>query len=121
MTEEQFDDVINTTLEQSKETLIVKGKEYRRNNNPLHNFDVGANITGKLREEVIWGFALKHFISIQDIRNDMVQGTLPKIEVINEKYGDLINYLLIEKASIIDRIYEHEQDIIDWDEAKDIK
>lgn len=104
MTEKQFDDVIEETLNQSKQTLIIKGKEYRRNNNPLHNFDVGVSITGESREKVIWGFALKHFISITDIRNDIAQGKLPNIEVVDEKWGDLINYLLIEKASIIDKI-----------------
>ncbi len=109
MTGEQFDNVVQSTVKHCVDTLVIKGKEYRRNDDPLHNFNIGASITGKSREDVIWGFALKHFISIQDIKNDINQGKLPKIEVIDEKYGDLINYLLIEKASIIDKINNNDR------------
>lgn len=108
MLEKQFDEVVKTTLNKCEETLVIKGKEYRRNNNPFHNFEKGVEITGRTREDVIWGFALKHFISIQDIKNDISLGRLPSIEVVDEKYGDLLNYLLIEKASIIDKINKHD-------------
>lgn len=104
MTEEQFDKIIEETLKDIRETLLVKGKEYRRNNDPFHNFNKGVEITGKTREEVIWGFALKHFISIQDIKVDVKNGFVPNLELLNEKYNDLIIYLLIEKASIRERI-----------------
>lgn len=102
--EQQFEDVVTDTLKQCQDTMLIKGREYRRNNNPFHNFDKGVEISGKSREEVIWGFALKHFISIQDIRSDLRDGKLPSEELLNEKYGDMINYLLIEKASIVARI-----------------
>jgi len=104
--EQQFEDVVTDTLKQCQDTMLIKGREYRRNNNPFHNFDKGVEISGKSREEVIWGFALKHFISIQDIRSDLRDGKLPSEELLNEKYGDMINYLLIEKASIVARIKE---------------
>ena len=104
MTEIDFDAIIEDTLQQIKDTLITKGREYRRAQNPFHNFNQGVKITGLTREEVIWGFALKHFISIQDIKNDLKQGKKPTRAMLDEKYGDLINYLLIEKASIIDKL-----------------
>lgn len=104
ITEDEFEALVESTLDSIRQTLVVKGKEYRRNNNPFHNFDKGAEITGKTREEVLWGFALKHFISIQDIKEDLKQGKLPNVEVINEKYNDLLIYLLIEKVSIRERI-----------------
>lgn len=104
MKESEFDKVVRDTVNNCVETLVVKGKEYRRNNNPFHNFDKGVEITGLTREEVIWGFALKHYISIQDIKSDLKKGISPSLEMVNEKYGDLINYLLIEKASIVDKI-----------------
>ena len=85
--------------------------EYQRNNNPFHNFDKGVKITNKSREDVIWGFALKHFISIQDIKDDLKNGIIPSEELLDEKYGDLINYLLFEKASILEivRIYDRQR------------
>lgn len=102
--EQQFEEVITETLKQCQDTMLIKGREYRRNNNPFHNFDKGVEISGQIREDVIWGFALKHFISIQDIRSDLRDGKLPSEELLNEKYGDMINYLLIEKASIVAKI-----------------
>lgn len=106
MNQENFNTIINEQLENCSNTLTVKAVEYCRNNNPFHNFDIGVkqSTSNETREDVIWGMARKHWISIQDIRNDIKQGKLPTKEILDEKYGDFINYLLIEKASIIDKI-----------------
>jgi len=106
MNQENFNTIINEQLENCSNTLTVKAVEYCRNNNPFHNFDIGVkqSTSNETREDVIWGMARKHWISIQDIRNDVKQGKLPTKEILDEKYGDFINYLLIEKASIIDKI-----------------
>ena len=97
-----FENTIKNTLEQIKDLLIVKGKEYRRKNNPYHNFEVGAEKTGKTRIEILRGFALKHSISIDDMIEDFENGTPPNVEKVNEKYNDLITYLLIEKSMMIE-------------------
>jgi len=106
MTEKRFDHEVDNICNSIKEVLSIKAKEYRRNNNPLHNFDVGVAMSNNVssREEIIYGMALKHIISIQDIRNDVKNGKLPSTDLLNEKYGDAINYLILEKASIIDKI-----------------
>jgi hypothetical protein len=103
-TAQLFDKTIEETISQLQETLLVKGKEYRRNGNPFHNFEEGARKENKTREEVLHGFALKHEISISDMRNDLSKGIMPKVEQVNEKFNDLIIYLLIEKASILDKL-----------------
>lgn len=92
MTKEFFKKVLNDTLESTKHTLGVKAMEYVRNNDAMHNFKVGSRITGQTRERVLYGFALKHQISIDDIRNDLDKGKLPTEELVNEKFGDAINY-----------------------------
>ena len=97
-----FENTIKNTLESIKDLLIVKGKEYRRKKNPYHNFEVGAKKTGKTRIEVLRGFALKHSISIDDMIEDFENGTPPNVEKVNEKYNDLITYLLIEKSMMIE-------------------
>ncbi len=97
-----FENTIKNTLESIKDLLIVKGKEYRRKNNPYHNFEVGAEKTGKTRIEILRGFALKHSISIDDMIEDFDNGTPPNVEKVNEKYNDLITYLLIEKSMMIE-------------------
>lgn len=108
MTEERFDEIVDVFLNSIRETLIVKGKEYRRNNNPFHNFDIGSQRSGLIREKVLDGFLLKHEISIADITNDLEKGVLPKIYTLDEKFGDNVIYLIIKMASIIDKIEQDE-------------
>lgn len=111
MTEQRFDEVVDIFLNSIRETLIVKGKEYRRNNNPFHNFDIGAQRSGLIREKVLDGFLLKHEISIADITNDLEKGILPKISTLDEKFGDNVIYLILKMASIIDKIEKHDSDL----------
>jgi len=104
MTEKKFKEEIELTLKELKSILLVKGKEYRRNLNPFHNFEEGSKRTGLSREKVLDGFLLKHEISIADITNDLDNNILPTYEKVNEKFNDNLIYLLIKKASIIDKI-----------------
>jgi len=109
--EQQFEAVVSETLEDIQNLLIEKGKEYRRNNNPFHNFNRGAKLTGKSTEEVLQGFLLKHLISVEDIRNDTKIGVFPKIEKIHEKYNDILVYFLIEKAMVIKKLNEYNEQL----------
>jgi hypothetical protein len=104
MTEEQFDAIVHERTVMIKMTLVEKGKEYRRNNDPLHNFRVAAKVQNTTEEKALWGFAAKHYVSFLDILNDIEQGRLPKEGVVNEKIGDLINYLILCEASIKEKI-----------------
>lgn len=108
MKPEFFKKVLEDTLENTHLTLGVKAMEYVRNDNAMHNFDEGARMTGQTREKVLYGMALKHHISIADIRNDIEAGKLPSIRLVDEKFGDAINYLILEKASILHRIHLEE-------------
>lgn len=111
MTEKRFDEVVDIFLNNIRETLIVKGKEYRRNGNIFHNFDEGAKRSGLIREKVLDGFLLKHEISIADITNDLEKGILPSIETLNEKIGDNVIYLILKMASMIDKIENNENSL----------
>jgi hypothetical protein len=99
-----FDVEIQSTLQKIKELLLIKGKEYRRNNNPYHNFETGAKMKGITPEKALDGFLLKHIVSYNDMLNDIDSGVLPKIEVVEEKFNDILVYFLIQKAQIINRI-----------------
>lgn len=110
MTEKRFEEIVDNFLNKIRETLITKGKEYRRNNNPFHNFDVGAQRSGLIREKVLDGFLLKHEISIADITNDLEESILPKISTLDEKFGDNVIYLILKMASIIDKIEQYDEE-----------
>ncbi len=102
--EKEFDIQVKHILEKIKLILIKKGKEYRRNNNPFHNFEEGAKISGQTPERVLQGFLLKHLISYQDILNDLDKGILPKQEMIDEKFTDILVYFTIQNIMLLERI-----------------
>ena len=100
--EQQFENTIANTIHELQELLLVKGREYRRDNNPYHNFEIGATIEQKTREDILQGFLLKHLISVKDMRNDLKHGIFPTEEKVNEKYNDILIYFMIEKAMMIE-------------------
>jgi hypothetical protein len=102
--EQEFEKRVNDTLEKIKLLLITKGKEYRRENNPFHNFERGSLMTNEPREKVLKGFLLKHIISVDDIINDLDKGVLPQEAKVEEKYNDILVYYLIQKCMILDRL-----------------
>lgn len=104
MTEFEFDELVDKRRDKIKASLIVKGKEYRRNNDPLHNFNVAAQVNKTTREKALWGFAVKHYVSFLDILDDIEKGKLPTENQVDEKIGDLISYLILAEASIKDKI-----------------
>ena len=86
------------TIERLKTLLLIKGKEYRRNNDPYHNFNEGAKLMGVRPMTVLNFFRLKHVISITDLQKDFEQGKEVSEAQINEKYDDILVYTLIELA-----------------------
>jgi hypothetical protein len=113
MTEEEFNALVDRRLDLIREVLITKGKEYRRNNDPLHNFNVASRINNTTREKALWGFALKHYVSFLDMLDDIEKNKLPKKEYVEEKIGDLINYLILCEASIKDRMINDSRSLFD--------
>lgn len=105
MKTEQFNKIIEDALELSRQVLIKKSAEYANDENKLHNFDKAARITGKSREECLWGMALKHLVSVTDIIDDMSKDAsyIPSRDLVMEKFGDLRNYLLLLEACIEDK------------------
>lgn len=107
-TEQLFEQNVRDTLRTMNSLLVEKGKEYRRNNDPYHNFNVGAQLTGQTREEVLRGFMLKHLISVEDLKNDLKEGKQISVSQIEEKYNDILVYLVIEKCSLLDKLWDDE-------------
>jgi hypothetical protein len=106
LTEQLFEQNVRNSLQKINTLLVEKGKEYRRNNDPYHNFNVGAQLTGQTREEVLRGFMLKHLISVEDLKNDLKEGKRILASQVEEKYNDILVYLLIEKCSLLDKLWD---------------
>lgn len=100
MKQEEFDKIVQERCTKIEDILSIKGREYRRNNNPFHNFEMGAVISNQEPSRVLDGFLLKHLISYRDILNDIEDGIIPSEEVVEEKFGDIINYFILQEALI---------------------
>ena len=86
------------TIVRLRTLLLIKGEEYRRNNDPYHNFNEGAKLMGVRPMTVLNFFRLKHAISIADLQKDFEDKKHVSAHQINEKYDDILVYTLIELA-----------------------
>lgn len=87
--------------------LNSKNKEYANENDKLHNFKRAGKMLEQTSEQALVGMWTKHIISILDIVNKLPKET-PTTELIDEKIGDAINYLILLEALIKERIGEEQ-------------
>ena len=104
MTPEMFNEIFEQQIEESRATLVAKSVEYSRNNDRLWNFKVAANKRNCTPEEANRGMTVKHTVSIDDMVDGLKDGKLPSYEALQEKIGDEINYLILLKAQIMERM-----------------
>lgn len=91
MKAEEFQDLLHRRIELTKSVLSVKASEYASAADRFHNFKKAAAFTGETPAQVCIGFMMKHLVSVLDL----VEATNPSPEVIDEKIGDSINYLIL--------------------------
>lgn len=92
---EEFNRIVDARTKKIKAVLVQKAKEYAQDNDRLHNFKVAARIKGSTQQQALWDFAVKHLVSIIDL----IEGRLEPTEaIVNEKVGDMINYLILLEA-----------------------
>lgn len=99
-----FDTIINHRINKTKELLLVKGKEYVRNNDRFHNFNRAAEMNRTTPTRALHGMLTKHLVSVMDILDDIDKGIMPTEAAINEKFGDVIVYMLLQEALIVQTI-----------------
>ena len=110
MSGEDFDDLVRRRCDLIKAVLTTKAGEYASVDDRFHNFknSVGLSFhTGP--EKIAWEFAVKHFRSLKDIMDHVETGYngYPTEDMIEEKIGDAINYLILIEGMIKERIREH--------------
>ena len=96
MNNEEFNRVIKEQIDRSMQTLVHKAAEYATDVDRLHNFKVAAELQGKTPRESLAGMMAKHTVSVYDMCMD--DETIYDSDMINEKIGDHINYLLLLRA-----------------------
>ncbi len=117
-------EVVKPTLDAVSELFIVKGNEYAKTG-AFHNFENAAKKLSVKYDRIVSpiealdGMAMKHEVSIEDMlrkyQDDFIDRTyaarsekdVPDITItslvqIDEKFNDLITYLILKKALLID-------------------
>lgn len=103
MTAEKYYNEIDNAINRVKSMLDSKRSEYAEGDiDPLHNFNVGAGLTGEDRKKVLAGYMLKHTVSVYDM---IYSGKEFPISKWDEKITDHIAYLLILRVILSE---EHE-------------
>ena len=90
MTKERFKELLEELDGESLNTLTTKNARYSSENDALHNFKVGAAISGMTPAQTAWGYMTKHLTALRDKiqRDDFADR-----EDLLEKIQDSINYL----------------------------
>lgn len=99
-----FDGVVEDVIKSIKSVLISKGIEYSTLGDRFSNFKTAARKLNTSPERALLGMKIKHTVSIDDIVTKLDSGILPSVEMLNEKIGDEINYLILLKGLILERI-----------------
>lgn len=103
MTNKEFNELLEQRISSIKETLGVKAREYASEDDRLHNFKHAAFINLMTPPEALWGMATKHLVSVIDL----IEHRQPlSVEAVNEKVGDLINYLILLEAVFKEKLNE---------------
>lgn len=99
MDHQKFEDIINEILDAARNTLTRKSEGYSNEDDRLHNFRTGAALNGISMEQVCWGMATKHIVSIRDM---VMSGEIYPADIWDEKLGDAINYFALLKAITVE-------------------
>ena len=92
---------IEHRINKCKEVLGYKNSEYASQQDVMSNFKNAANFLGVTPEKVAFSYMMKHFESIKSIVYDNKPVTK---ELYEEKVTDLINYLLLIDAMMMDKL-----------------
>lgn len=99
MTTPEFNNIVESQLDRIKNVLVKKQAEYNLDTDRLSVFKHGAGISEETPEQVLYGFMLKHIISVTDMINSKDSYTE---ELWNEKITDICNYLILLQGLLRD-------------------
>jgi hypothetical protein len=97
--QEEFEAIFERGVEQAREVLVTKAREYATDDDRLHNFQVASALIGGTPEQALWGFLVKHLVSVSDM---VASGEDYSDAQWDEKIGDSINYFFLLRAQIVE-------------------
>ena len=100
MNAEDFDKIVGARLNWCEKTLCAKGDEYARDGDRLWNFKAAGRKRNQHPAQALAGMEVKHDVSVDDIIDGLARGIVPPKELVAEKIGDSINYLLLLEGLI---------------------
>lgn len=105
MNEQEFLNIVEDVVYDINKVLCKKAKEYATETDRLHNFNEAGKFLDCSNVFALAGMMNKHIVSVYDIiKNYEKNRQLPSVELLNEKIGDSINYLILLKACMMDKI-----------------
>lgn len=101
MNKAQFDELVRRRTDKIVAVLTEKRKEYTAGtDDPFHNFRQAGMLLGVSPEFALMGMVSKHLSALLD----MAKGdTVPSLHDIDEKVGDIINYMVLQEGILIER------------------
>ena len=100
MNAKDFDEIVAARMAWCNKTLCAKGEEYARDGDRLWNFKAAGRKRNQHPAQALAGMEVKHDVSVDDIIDGLARGIVPPKELVAEKIGDSINYLLLLEGLI---------------------
>jgi hypothetical protein len=95
----EFNKVVEDQLTRIRNVLVKKAAEYNLDEDRLSVFKHAAGLSNETPEQALYGFMLKHIISVTDMVNSEKTYTE---ELWNEKITDICNYLILLQGLLRD-------------------
>ena len=103
MTYKEFQSLLEKRFDKTRETYSKKMNEYATDLDVFQSFREGVGFSFQNTPEgVAWEYACKHFESIKNIISKCPH-EVPTDDLLEEKIGDAINYLIILEGLIKER------------------
>lgn len=107
-----FNTIVGKRFDQCNKVLTQKGEEYSREGDRLWNFKRAGEKRRKTPADALLDMKAKHDVSVDDMVDMLKRGVVPSKEMVAEKIGDSINYLLLLEGLIEEAraLYTHKFD-----------
>lgn len=92
MTNERFNELVEQLRGASIDTLLRKNSGYATEDDRLHNFNAGAEISGLTPAQTAWGYLTKHLVALRD---KVWRSDFTDVDDFLEKCQDSINYIVL--------------------------